>query len=72
MHPPHLKLPDNLYKSLTNAYKCSIYQLKRIVYQVNPEFGTNDPYYYLLENIINEIERFAPIDSHMEFNRMLA
>ncbi|CDW90017.1 UNKNOWN [Stylonychia lemnae] len=50
----------------------SIYQIKRIIYQIDPDNGTNDPYYYFIETFQREIQRFQPIDSNMEFNRLLA
>jgi len=72
MHPPGLPLSQKHHKRLVQAYRSSIYTLKRIVYQIEPDLGVNEPFYFFLEQLQKEIERFSPIDSHAEFNRMLA
>ncbi len=71
MHPPNQKLQSYQYKKLISAYKNSIYQLKRVNYQIDPE-NIYSPYYFFLELIKSETKKFVTIESNVEFNRLLA
>jgi hypothetical protein len=56
---------------LISAYKNSIHQLRRLVFAIEPA-NVLDPFYNFFELLQKEIKKFSPIDSNMEFNRMLA
>ena len=72
LHPPGLDLATPQKRRLVQAYRNAVYSLKRVVLQMDPALGVNEPFYFLLEQLQRETARFSPADSPAEFNRMLA
>eukprot|EP00347_Sterkiella_histriomuscorum_P004563 403359988 len=69
--PPSSGLLESRYlKRLLQAYKNCLQHLKRMVYQLNPE-NYLDPYYYFMEIFQKGVQKFVPIQSNHEFNKML-
>ena len=63
---PDVPLLPNQLKRLINAYRYSVYQLKRLTNQIDPweKNILESPYYHLMENLSVNITKFSPIDSH--------
>jgi hypothetical protein len=78
MQTPHIKLREDQYRKLLSAYKNSIYQMKRLSTQIEAtsselDYSIDDnPFFLFLENFQIQIAKFQPIDSNIEFNRMLS